>query len=398
MSATLGARATKLPRPQSPSYNDRVPRVASTSARIPALDGLRAVAIVLVVFSHEAGNHVRISAWATNFGWNLGPLGVDLFFVISGFIITTLLLEERDVRGRISLGRFYMRRAVRLWPTLWLFLLTVAGLTLAGELAVPHLDLVWPALFLTDYMVPFSGGTLPIFHTWSLSIEEQFYLVWPPLIILMARRNLAKPLIFAFILAPFVRVAAYELIPQWRAVSIYQFHIRYDFLVAGCLLALDYRNGWRVTSRLARHGRVVLPACVLVAFGVEAVISAPNTSEWFLFTVGYTLQALALGGLVGMCVQSGRDGRLGRLLDRRLLVHLGAISYGLYLWQEIFIMTPFGPFKHRAPLALLAALVCAELSWWLVDKPLARLRRRLHSGQSKPEPSIPQLAVTEGIA
>jgi peptidoglycan/LPS O-acetylase OafA/YrhL len=346
---------------------------------------MRAIAVVLVIYSHVAFVHMTISPWFDRFSVQLGPLGVNVFFVVSGFIITHLLLQERARTGRLSLRRFYARRAIRLWPALWVYIAVVA----IWHSTISNQAIVAPLAFISDYVVSTNGFDIATLHTWSLSLEEQFYLAWPLLLIVVPRRHLWKLLVVLIAAAPAIRAICYYAIPSWRSLETYQFHARYDFLAIGCLLALDYENGWRVITRLARYRLLLLPICAAVALGVVAKLADEPSANLFLFLIGYSAQALAIAILVGLCVIRGRVGVLGRALNSRLLVHIGTISYGLYLWQMLFTLVAVPPFTNPA-IGLPCAAACAELSYFLLEKPLMRLRRRLRSER--------QLAAVPGTA
>jgi peptidoglycan/LPS O-acetylase OafA/YrhL len=342
------------------------------AGRIASLDGLRAIAVTAVIIAHVLSNHVYLGNWEFQFSEGLGFLGVDLFFVISGFIITLLLLREKERLGQIYLPRFYARRALRLWPPLWVFMAVVVLLGGEKDVAIHLKGVISPLLFMSDYVI--DHHSVVTTHTWSLSVEEQFYLLWPIFVVRLSKGGLRRILVAAIIAAPLVRIASYILIPEWRTAAFFQFHDRYDMLAAGCLLALckdDIR-----AQRLFRCQPAVLACvCGLSALSVNAV-DAGLPSRTFLFTVGYGIQAITLAILVGVCV-SDPPVRLGRFLNSRSMIHIGTISYALYLWQQLFIVTPFPPFRF-IPLGILGAVVCAEVSWRVIEKPMQKWRAALH--------------------
>jgi len=373
----------------------------TSAGRVPSLDGLRAVAIALVLIGHALVAHVPRTGWGIRMIENAGAVGVSLFFAISGFIITRLLTRERRQTGQIHLWRFYARRAIRLWPALWVLLLVTGLLGVAGVVSVHVKDIVAALFFVTDYVPGPHAGIL--YHTWSLSIEEQFYLLWPVLLLGLSFHRARRFIAIAILAAPVVRVISYLIVPSWP--TEYQFHDRYDVLAAGCLLALCWNEAW-LQNVLRRHYRALLIGAIAAVVGVEAV-NAYLTSQGFILTIGYSIEAVAMAAIVGAAVtaagptaESGagkaEGSRIGWALNARPVIHLGLISYSLYLWQQMFVLLPFGVFRFL-PLGLLAALCAAELSWRLVERPFVGLRARLHPAPP-PATARPDVAEYAGRA
>ena len=154
--------------------------------RIKSLDGLRAISIFIVLAAHVAETANLRHEPYTRFVSNVGSFGVKIFFVISGFLITTLLLAEERRNGRISLGMFYLRRAFRILPVAYLFVGVVAALMVMGRIVLPDHNLLYAVTFAMN-MAP--EGTWWTGHLWSLAIEEQFYLVWPVVFLLTGMRT-----------------------------------------------------------------------------------------------------------------------------------------------------------------------------------------------------------------
>src|SRR5579862_7766942 len=150
-----------------------------SSSRIPSLDGLRAVAVVIVCISHLIGGPAALL--------DLGTVGVRVFFVLSGFLITTLLLSEYDRSGTINLPRFYFRRALRIFPASYTYLAIIALAGSLGVIALRRNDLLYGLTYTVNYFMPASSAFVQ--HAWSLAVEEQFYLLWPVLLVLAGRRR-----------------------------------------------------------------------------------------------------------------------------------------------------------------------------------------------------------------
>ncbi|WP_338017767.1 acyltransferase family protein [Streptomyces adustus] len=334
------------------------------------IQGLRAVAVSLVVLSH---------AGARGFGG--GYVGVDVFFVISGFLITSLLLRELSTTGAISIRKFYARRALRLLPastlvvlaTLigsWLFLSKVrfeeyAGDAVAGALYVVNIRL---AVGGTDYLAEGSPPS-PFQHFWSLAVEEQFYLLWPLLLLLSwgwARRGgrLALPLVICCLVSFWLSVEVTASSPPW---AYFGSHTRFWELGAGALLAL-------AAERLTR-----LPAAVaapLTWAGLACVVLAAVRYDTATPFPGYHALLPVLGAglvLAGGCAPARGDARL--LLAARPLVRLGGLSYGWYLWHWPALVIV--PAALGRPLdgawALVLCLLALPLAWAtlrLVENPV----------------------------
>ena len=287
----------------------------------PALDGVRAVAIVLVFLSHA---HAPLFEGAF--------FGVDLFFVLSGYLITSLLLKEYQQSGRLAWGRFYARRFLRLAPALLMFL---AAYWLFAPLIWPELDdvnqdVVVSALYLADYGIAFFDSPNTLLHMWSLSVEEHFYLIWPPLLVLLLaqtpRKQLWRPVLLLVVLM-FV----------WRAYWVaqgqlfYEIFFRFDTRATGMLLgaALAAVAVHRPEWMDALHARQKYLLWLLPVFPFLVV-----GFKWD--DMGALLWGFALAELTAAAViiaVSKQQGALFEMLSLPALVWLGKMSYGIYLWH-----------------------------------------------------------------
>ncbi len=350
----------------------------------PALDGVRGVAVVAVLVGH-LGEFVVPSheAWLLRGGF----LGVDLFFVLSGFLITCLLLQERERRGSVRLGRFYGRRLVRLVPALTLFLVAhwVYVVVEGGDLAAERRTALLALLFLANWQVsfgylPFAASPdrrmpLDLLHLWTLSVEGQFYLLWPPVLAVLQRllgtvgRRLAA---LGALVALVAVVRAVELDAWGDPALVYQrTDARLDGLLVGAAAAVAWRAGW-----LARRG--VAAAGVVGALVLGGCFALAATGSRWLFQGGFTVVALAAAALVVAALQPGSA--LERILSVRPLRVVGRASYSAYLWHlPIFIWTvrrwPEDPWARVAPALALTALA-ATASFVLVERPVMRRRGR----------------------
>jgi peptidoglycan/LPS O-acetylase OafA/YrhL len=342
---------------------------AGHSSRIGALDGLRALSFLSVL-----GCHLTLPGMAN------GGVGVNVFFVLSGYLITTLLLAERDRNGRIGLGNFYLRRGIRLLPallalvTFWTAytLATQPGPTRSLELrAVPYV-----LLYVGNWRRAFDGqGALYWFgHTWSLSIEEQFYLIWPILLVIAARWG-GRRAVLVTAVAGSVASGALRLALWHGTGSVGRIYNSTDTvadqLLIGCALAVLLSMNRERMRRVCRIG--ALP-------GALVLVALVPIAQWqyFRFTVGYTVVAVAAALVVGYLVLEPRS-VAARALASRPLAFVGVISYGLYLWHFPIILAAEGHLHNRLALAICATaatFVAAYASWVLVERPLLRRGRR----------------------
>ena len=339
---------------------------------IPSLDGLRAVSVGMVIAAHlsevVAQKIPFIPLWLYA-AW--GSLGVQTFFVISGFLITLILLKELNATGTISLGRFYFRRALRIFPAFYVYLAAGFALTIAGVFAGELKAFLIAGTYTTNYL----GLNSPLLeHTWSLSLEEQFYLLWPAALLLLGTRKGIKLATWLILLSPLSRLVTYYLAPHHRALVGAMLHSGLDSIMFGCLLALLWHNPrFNEFVQPLIRGRVAALSGLFV-FVLSPILQAHFRGSYTL-VVGLTLNAICMSQVL-LYVVHVPDSALGWVLNTRVLCHLGVISYSLYLWQEMFAGANSVRFF---PWSLPAILACAELSYWLVERPALRLRERLEN-------------------
>ncbi len=369
------ARAGK-PGQASAGKSDQAP--AKKAFRAPGLDGVRALAVLAVLGFHEA--------WSWLPG---GFLGVDVFFVLSGFLITDLLVAKFGRDGNVGLRTFWQRRARRLLPALVLMLLTVtAAVTvlepdqrgtlppaLAG--AVTYTSNWWQALAHQSYFTRY--GPPPVFqHLWSLAVEEQFYLIWPLIIalVLFAVRNRAVRVLIAWAgaLGSAAAMAAIYSPHADPSLVYYGTDTHASALLIGAAIALT----WPLKRVAAAAGKLALSFDIVGAIGLVVLGWAAwhfAGSDPFLYPYGLFIAALAAGGLV---LAATTPGRIGTLLSWAPLRWLGVRSYGIYLWHWPVIAITVGidprgasTFGARAIDAGLA-IGLAALSWYWLEEPILR--------------------------
>ncbi|WP_263359366.1 acyltransferase family protein [Acidicapsa ligni] len=353
--------------------------------RIPYLDGLRAFSIATVVLGHcklfipwfQTRAAIPVDLIAN------GRLGVRVFFVISGFLITTLLLKEMEKTGKISLSGFYERRIARIFPAFYTYIITIAVLAFFHVLDIRWQDLVTGATFTWNYGSLWNAGTTAsgqvMGHLWTISLEEQFYLLWPACLILLGKRWAARFAVACVCLLPLVRLASYFLIPSTRGQIMGMFHTGADTILWGVVGAFAWQRG--AVDRISRlKYRAALPwLSALVAFGLCPLLEARIRGANVVITPSLECASVML---FIFWLISGSGGVVRKALDSWPLVQLGLLSYSLYLWQELFILCER---LYFIPLAVrvLCALVAAFVSYRFIEIPL-RNRIRLWFSQSQP--------------
>ncbi len=302
--------------------------------------------------------------------WRHGDQGVAVFFVLSGFLITHLLLREVDRTEGIDLRKFYFRRTMRIFPPFYVFLLVVAGLSAVHAIPVTRPAWLAAASYTWNYvLLPMPWPVnWAVSHSWSLSLEEQFYLLWPLAMRQFSMRANVRLCVAVILLSPVSRVATYFAWPSMRTHLEMMLHTRLDTIMFGCLLALAIHLKLWERARGAAL-RWWAPA---IALAFLMVIDPTATERWrgmYRLVAGISLENVAIGVIVLYCVARHHP-PAGRLLNWRPVRHVGRISYSLYLWQQLFT----GPLARSLPLSLGLIFVAAELSFWLVERPSFALR------------------------
>lgn len=336
---------------------------------LPALDGLRAVSIGLVLIGHVLTLY-PISQRAMDVGFVLGRTGVSVFFVISGYLITGLLLREEEKRGQISLRRFYARRALRIFPAAFVFFATLLVLWLAGWIEMRPHDFIASVFYVRNL----TGSGHETGHLWSLSLEEQFYLLWPlTLLLLRPGRRLAavSGAIFAVCMWRSYLVLAHKIDPWVLQIRT---DVRADTILAGCLLALMVRRFPQL--RLDRGGWAA--AWIPIVAGSALLAAALTDPQWMHFaSVQNTIVGLLIGALMLWILHNPCSSVSGCLQVPGSLA-IGKLSYSLYLWQQLFLGPREGGLQavRWFPLNLVLTVVFASASYLLIERPALRLKAR----------------------
>ncbi len=363
------------------------PRPASRiSARLPSLDGWRAMSILMVLGAHCKFTAGFPSALTTPFLWLFdGDLGVRMFFVISGFLITWLMLVEHDRCGRVSLTAFYARRALRILPVYCAFLLALALLqwrTPFSQSAVGWLgDLTFTANFMDIGFTKFTSE-----HLWSLSTEEQFYLLWPGLFVLGAiathQRHAWRFLAVPVLVAPVCRVMGYTSTPLflYPVTRHFSFFSYFDSLAIGCAAAiLLSRRRELVGKYLEQRPRKALTVALILML-TPYVFMKLHWLRQVTVPFAYTSQAFGFSALLLLSILFPQRGAF-RVLNWGWVCRIGVLSYSIYIWQQIFCSPPesFGlgaVWWMSFPGWLVPAFAAGFISYYGFEKPFLKLRAR----------------------
>lgn len=369
------------------------PEPKSTTGRSRALDALRGVAILLVL-----GRHTEVSELWTRIGW----CGVDLFFVLSGFLISGLLFQEFKRFGGLQLKTFWLRRGLKIYPAYYLYTI-VQTLTYwfmfgkyPGVKSPLHVFLI-DATFLASYFEGMSG------HTWSLAVEEHFYFLLPVLLLVLVKLRARKQDPFAFIPGIFVLIAIGSLLLRMAAkpaslTDYYTYllptHLRMDGLFCGVTIGYLFHFKPQILSRMARWP-------ILAAGGLLLVpIYYMNLEYWHMYTWGLTCTFLGFACIVTWAIHA--DFKLGRVLSLpvNLLARIGFYSYSIYLWHWILIyylrpyiqrmcMTTGSPMAWSGtlqtwqwPFCIALSLLVGVAMALIVEQPVLRLRDRWFPSRS----------------
>jgi peptidoglycan/LPS O-acetylase OafA/YrhL len=364
---------------------------------VPALNGLRGIAILLVM-----GNHIPLRQIHCLLPG--GFIGVDVFFVLSGFLITTLLLQEFNQTGAISLRKFYIRRALRLGPALIVMLLLVCALSFVLfdlKRARQNCFHALIALFYaSNWVKAFSHDGLGIVaQTWSLSAEEQFYFIWPLLLLILLRVSgkSRHVIIVATALAVLSWLDGIFLTAKGARDPRLCFGLddRADTLMIGCILAVvltSYRvsdNSKRVLQKILKILAPLFLVC-LVAFSIIGVLGHG------FFCYGFVVAALMSAALI-FDAMIGQQSIFKKFLEMKWLVWLGSVSYGMYLWHWPIYFTMAYIYRWNGWTVLLAgtplAFLATVLSYYCMEKPILQHKNRF-TAERLSKTAAPNLQLT----
>ena len=344
--------------------------------RIKYLDGLRGISVLAVLFGHASGSFAAdfpVLNFLIKYLLPSASIGVHVFFVISGFIITHLLIKEVKETGKINTLEFYKRRIRRIFPAFYTYILCIIILCLTLELPMSIKHISTAATFTWNYGVFLPGtnsgarGDL-LGHFWTLCLEEQFYLIWPGILFffgLKFTRNFALTTIF---LMPALRVISYFLFPNVRGQLMMMLHTGLDQIMIGCLLAF-YVNDPICENQIKKLSKKFFALVATVYILYLAPQLGAHFKGAYLFTFGVAVQGLAITSIL-IYLRHNKNS----ILESPLLTHIGRISFSLYLWQQLFTFGPkyFSCVLFLFPWNIISSFFAAELSYKFIEKPFLK--------------------------
>ena len=366
------------------------------------LDGLRCLAVSWVLLFHFSQYGLLTFGGLVGFAAARGWMGVDLFFVISGFLITSILLREHANTGRISLKKFYIRRALRIWPAYYLMILgtllaalliiTVYPASKSSELVLRTIK--WPAMYLTDMYTAYANTErCTLLHSWSLAIEEQFYLIWPLILCWNVKQAKRVAIVSIIAIAAWRTWLTYHLPEGVIAMrrTYYAPDTRMDQLMFGALLAFIVLNEkqFAILARLVRIHSVQL---AIAGIFLTALYINVRWSGHIGNALGYSMSAFSIAMGLGY-VNVVQPKWILAALESRPMVYIGRISYGMYLFQPFIVMglrRVFGKPENAAEsialcmAAYLGTIIVATASYRYFESPFLRLKGHF-SAFSKPQ-------------
>ncbi|AFZ35781.1 acyltransferase 3 [Stanieria cyanosphaera PCC 7437] len=353
-----------------------------SSKYIKSFDGLRAIAIILVVLGH-AKNTIHIQGSVSQYVTRLianSNLGVRLFFVLSGYLITMLLLKEIQINKTVNIKSFHQKRAIRIFPVCYFFILIVFILNIICNWNVSLKNFLAAATFTWNYQglwnhTPWGAGNWFLGHLWTLSLEAQFYLIWPIILGILGIYKSRYFALFIIILLPFIRLASYFLFPAQRGLLGMMFHTAIDSIMVGCYIAIinNYKHDFlkKVLTNIFKHKNIFLGFLVLWLFLISPTLG--YMIRGFGISIGITIDAIASGLLIAW-LHNNPSTAISKFLGNAILVYIGKISYSLYLWQQLFLTdlntTFLGQFPYNIGFSFLAAII----SYYLIEKPFLKLK------------------------
>jgi len=327
--------------------------------RSPQLDGLRAIAAISVVAFHS---HLA--------GFNGGFIGVDIFFVLSGYLITSILVNEHQKTRRIDYLAFAVRRLNRLYPALVLmllgFMVVVPFLPARADIIA---DMTATALYFNNYLIAFGFSHGYLAHTWSLASEMQFYLIWPPVvlaILALPHRQILFVLVIMFLAATLWRLDVLQSSGAIRAYFAMDTRVS-GFIIGGMITFIRWRPSRSLANPLALLSVAVLAVC------------AAGFQQFSAFSMGPGAVLVEAAAALLILTLTGAPSGVGRLLASPVLVRIGQWSYGVYLWHypisRIVNLSLEGAASFAVTLSL--SLFLAAVSFELLEPKIARLWRLL---------------------
>jgi peptidoglycan/LPS O-acetylase OafA/YrhL len=368
--------------------------MSEAERRIPSLDGVRGGLLLIVLFAHLLGTRnfpiARDAIPIEEFAYT----AMRTFFVISGFLITGILLRELNRRGTVNILRFYFKRTFRIFPAYYVFLAAVAIGAAFGVFQLKPGDMAHALTYTSNYN---PGPAWQLGHSWSLSVEEQFYMLWPAVLLLLGLRRAPMMLLGLMLVLPGWRIFLQAIPPGAYGLGVFQsgvlhtFDTTADIIAVGCLLAIFRDKLWAFAPyrRFLESGPVWAvflyvvfePFTRMLAYQMDVPIryAVLGLHE----AIGLPLVNIGLAVMIDWAMRNA-EGKIGRVLNSRFLISLGVMSYSCYLWQQIFLNRHETAWWNAFPLNLVFALGFAMVSHRLVELPMLSLRERIDAKRRAP--------------
>ena len=339
------------------------------------MDGFRAISIILVVISHgrfSRGFPFQNSELSLSI---MGSLGVTVFFVISGFLITYLLLTEDSKNGRINVKFFYVRRVIRIIPVYMLYLifvfLCIIFVSLRGNFH--HINFSTPNLVhLLTFTVNFDKNIIPVFqHFWSLSVEEQFYFIWPATLIIF-RKHLKIVVLIFIVFCCLSRVFA-DKFPAYAVFTLSPFFNFADSIFIGAFGGILFSENKNICKlkMFSNYGLQLIMVVLIVAF---KYFSGTRRVDMIALPLGNTIISLAIMFLIFSYIIPSEK-LIFKILNYKAVVHIGVLSYSIYIWQQFFFMGNTGVWRIF-PYNIVEVYFVALASYYLWEQPFLKLKNR----------------------
>jgi peptidoglycan/LPS O-acetylase OafA/YrhL len=346
------------------------------------LDSIRGIAVLFVLFEHLYSNHTK-PLFKNHLGW--GNLGVGIFFVLSGFLITRILLRDKDsiccnvLSYKEAITKFFIRRSIRIFP---IYFMVIFAAYVVGLPAVHNLLWYLVSYCVNIYFAIKGDWVWPVTHLWSLSVEEQFYFLWPFIILFTPKKRLLATILLTISFGPLYRHLCVACNTNYLAAHVITFS-NFDLLGMGALLS--YIRHYHIDSRASN---LFLKLCFWIGGAlffeskILQVLDLPNSFSSF----NQIFEAVFYCSIINKAAD-GIEGLAGRFLDFKPLIFIGKISYGVYLYH-LFIFGILLSYLNKLPTVFrspeiqlvactLATIITATLSWYIIELPLSGLKSKL---------------------
>jgi peptidoglycan/LPS O-acetylase OafA/YrhL len=344
---------------------------------IPGIDGLRALSIIIVLISHIQNTKFTpniLKYLGKNIFW--GSLGVHVFFVISGFLITGLILKEKVKNGKVNLKSFYWRRFVRIFPVYYFYLFTIYILNYFFNLGMENSMFISAAFYLQNF--PFFAQPWINSHSWSLAIEEQFYLLWPSLLIIGRFNYLPLIFILTIIISyPFLNTLTFFK-PSYDIYYLGSLTRNLPAIMMGSFLSLALFKQW-----FGSFLSLVKKPIFALSFPLAWLMSLPLhllIMGYFSIPFGFLFSSLFITLFLLNVISLKSESVLFKIFNNRMAVYIGKLSYSIYIWQQIFLIPTYVYPEYTLwwtvfPINIVLALVVAMLSYHFLEMPLLKYKR-----------------------